>query len=59
MQSAFWFIMAFYAIISCVIFPFVGHLITGSNKGLEYGYLFGTAVSVFLWFAIGRRILRF
>ena len=59
MQSEFWFIMAFYAIVSCVIFPFVGHLITGSNKGLEGGYLLGTAVCVFLWFTMGRKILRF
>jgi hypothetical protein len=60
MQSAFWFIMAFYAIVSCFIFPFAGYLITGgSNKGMEYGYLLGTSVTVFLWFAMGRRILRF
>jgi hypothetical protein len=57
MQSKFWQIMFFYAVLSCFIAPGVGYFFMRSNKGLEMGYLLGTAISIMLWFGVGRKMV--
>jgi len=54
MFTEFWQVMFFYALLSCAIMPFIGHYINGSD-GLGQGYLVGTAVSLLLWFTVGKK----
>jgi hypothetical protein len=54
MFKDFWFVMAFYAILSCFIMPFIGYKIIGVN-GLGQGYVVGSIVSLLLWFTVGRK----
>lgn len=48
-------IMAFYAVITFVVGPFVGGLVLG-RKGIGHGYLIGGGLSLLLWHFYGRRI---
>lgn len=57
METMFWKIMFFYALLSCFIGPAVGYLLMRSNKGLEIGYFVGTAISILLWFKKGRTMI--
>lgn len=57
-NAQFWIVMATYAIISCFAFPFFGNLIMGGDKGLEYGFIAGLFFVAFLWFFIGKKLLR-
>jgi hypothetical protein len=54
MFKDFWFVMAFYAILSCFIMPFIGYKVRGVN-GLGQGYVIGSIVSLLLWFTVGRK----
>jgi hypothetical protein len=51
--------MLSYAVISCFAFPFIGNLLIGGDKGLEYGFLLGLPFVAFLWFFIGKKLLHF
>jgi hypothetical protein len=57
MKASFWTIMAFYAVLSCVIGPLVGQYFIPSKDGLEKGYLGGTLLSVVLWFMVGKKMV--
>ena len=46
--------MLFYAVLSCLVAPLGFYFFMHSNKGLEYGYLAGTALSLLLWFTVGK-----
>lgn len=50
----FWIVMVFYAILSCVVFPYVGYQLKGKS-GLGQGYVVGTALSLLLWFTVGKK----
>ena len=54
MADAFWQVMAFYALLSCVIGPLIGKHFKGP-EGLSEGYLAGTAISVLLWLTVGKK----
>ncbi len=57
MQTMFWQIMFFYALLSCFIGPLVGYMFMRSNRGLELGYFAGTAASLLLWMMVGRKMV--
>ena len=57
MKVSFWMVMAFYAVLSCVVGPLVGQYLIPSKDGLEKGYLGGTLLSVVLWFAVGKKMV--
>ncbi len=57
MKSSFWMVMAFYAVLSCFVGPYVGHYLLPTKEGLERGYLGGTLLSVLLWFAVGKKMV--
>lgn len=46
--------MLFYALLSCLIMPFLGQKLLGQS-GLEKGYIAGTIISLMLWFTVGRK----
>ncbi len=54
MMSQFWFVMFFYAILSCVVSPYIGYHLKG-NAGLGQGYVVGTVLSLMLWFTVGKK----
>lgn len=58
-NAQFWIIMLTYAVISCFAFPFIGSLILGGKKGLEYGFVAGLFFVAFLWFYIGKKLVHF
>ena len=54
MVDAFWQVMVFYALLSCVVGPLIGQHFKGPEV-LSEGYLAGTAVSVLLWLTVGKK----
>lgn len=54
MCKAFWQVMAFYALLSCVIAPMIGYKIKG-QQGLGQGYIIGTLISLGLWLTVGKK----
>jgi hypothetical protein len=50
----FWQIMLFYAVLSCLVAPMFAHFFMPTKRGLELGYLAGTALSLALWFTVGK-----
>lgn len=54
MCEAFWQVMAFYALLSCVIAPLIGYKMKGLH-GLGDGYVAGTIISIGLWFTVGKK----
>lgn len=54
MNSEFWKVMFFYALLSCVVGPLIGNHFKG-KEGVSQGYLFGTALSVGLWLTVGKK----
>ncbi len=55
-MDQFWFVMIFYAILSCVVAPYVGYHLKGKSKsGLGEGYVAGTVLSLMLWFTVGKK----
>jgi len=54
MFTEFWFVMLFYAILSCIIMPLIVCHFNGP-KGLGEGYVAGSLLSVVLWFAVGKK----
>lgn len=52
-------IMLFYAIISYVISPGLGYLITKNKDGITYGIIIGSIVSILLWFQYGQKLINF
>jgi hypothetical protein len=54
MNTVFWQVMAFYALLSCVIMPLIGYKIKG-EAGLGQGYIIGSLVSVGLWLTVGKK----
>jgi len=54
MCKAFWQVMAFYAVLSCVIAPLIGYHFKG-HQGLGQGYVAGSVVSVLLWLTVGKK----
>jgi hypothetical protein len=54
MNTIFWQIMAFYALLSCVIMPLIGYKIKG-EPGLGQGYVVGSIVCVLLWLTVGKK----
>ena len=55
-MNKFWQVMAFYAFLSCFLMPYLGNMFIG-HSGLENGYLLGTAVSIALWFVVGKKYI--
>jgi len=53
MYTEFWQVMAFYALLSCVIMPLIGYYFKGQS-GLGQGYVAGSAISVLLWLTVGK-----
>ncbi len=54
MSKTFWQVMAFYAVLSCVIAPIIGYKTKGLS-GLGDGYVIGTIISIGLWFTVGKK----
>ena len=54
MSKAFWQVMAFYALLSCVIAPLIGYKMKGQS-GLGEGYVAGSIISISLWFFVGKK----
>ena len=54
MNTVFWQVMAFYALLSCVIAPLIGYKMKGLS-GLGDGYVAGTIISIGLWFTVGKK----
>jgi len=54
MCKEFWQVMAFYAVLSCVIAPLIGYKIKGQD-GLGQGYIVGTLISLGLWLTVGKK----
>ena len=54
MCDAFWQVMAFYALLSCVIGPLIGKHFKGP-EGLGQGYVAGTVISLGLWLTVGKK----
>lgn len=57
--QSFFGIMAFYALLSCMIFPFLFY--SFGNKSLMnagHGFAVGSIVSIILWYTVGSKMLR-
>jgi len=54
MNKAFWQVMAFYALLSCVIAPLIGYKMKGQS-GLGQGYVAGSIISLGLWLTVGKK----
>ena len=54
MNTVFWQVMAFYALLSCVIAPLIGYTMRGQT-GLGGGYVAGSIICVGLWFTVGKK----
>ena len=51
-------IMAFYAILTYVIFPYIYFLyVEKTLKGAGKGFILGSVVSVLLWFSFGSKMV--
>ena len=57
MNTEFWQVMIFYAVLSCFIMPYLGYYIKGV-QGLGQGYIVGTIVSLILWFLVGKKMAK-
>ena len=58
-QSTFVGIMAFYAVLTYLIFPLVSYYaFQRSLESAGYGFVAGSIFSLFLWFAFGRAIVQ-
>ena len=55
-MNKFWQVMAFYAFLSCFLMPYLRNMFIG-HSGLENGYILGTAVSIALWFVVGKKYI--
>ena len=55
MNTMFWMIMFFYALLSCFIMPALGYYFMGTS-GLGNGYVVGTILSLILWFTVGKKM---
>ena len=55
MNTMFWMIMFFYALLSCFIMPYIGYYFMGVS-GQSNGYVLGTILSLILWFTAGKKI---
>lgn len=55
MNTTFWMIMFFYALLSCFIMPYIGYYFMGVS-GLSNGYVVGTILSLILWFTVGKKM---
>ena len=53
MNTVFWRVMAFYALLSCFIAPFIGYKLKGQS-GLGQGYVAGSIICVGLWLTVGK-----
>jgi hypothetical protein len=53
MSTSFWQVMAFYALLSCVIAPLIGYKMKGQS-GLGQGYVAGSIICVGLWLTVGK-----
>jgi len=54
MYTEFWQVMAFYALLACVIMPLIGYQLRGP-PGLGQGYVVGSIVSLGLWLTVGKK----
>jgi hypothetical protein len=54
MYTEFWQIMAFYALLSCVIMPLIGCYFRGPS-GLGQGYVVGSIITLGLWLTVGKK----
>lgn len=54
MNTVFWQVMVFYAVLSCVIAPLIGYKIKGQS-GLGQGYVAGSIICVVLWLTVGKK----
>ena len=50
------YIMIFYSLISYFIFPAIGYRYFDMKKGITYGMILGSLVSIFLWINYGQKI---
>jgi MFS-type transporter involved in bile tolerance (Atg22 family) len=57
MNTVFWQVMAFYALLSCVIAPLIGYKLKGQS-GLGQGYVVGSIICVGLWLTVGKKFTR-
>ncbi len=53
-MEVFWQVMAFYALLACVIMPLIGKHFKG-QEGLGQGYIAGSLISVGLWLTVGKK----
>ena len=53
MNTVFWQVMVFYALLSCVIAPLIGYKLKGQS-GLGQGYVAGSIICVGLWLTVGK-----
>ena len=54
MNKAFWQVMVFYALLTCVIAPLIGYKMKGQS-GLGGGYVAGSIICVGLWLTVGKK----
>jgi hypothetical protein len=52
-MEVFWQVMAFYALLACVIMPLIGRHFNG-QAGLGQGYVAGSIVCLGLWLTVGK-----
>jgi len=51
-------IMAFYAILSYVLMPVAFYYLIGKSlESAGYGFVFGSLVSIVLWFTVGSKMI--
>ena len=51
-------IMAFYVLISYILFPLIGYFIFGKTlQTAGHGFVIGSIVSIVLWYIYGRRLI--
>ena len=51
-------IMIFYSYITYFLFPVIGLYIKKNKEGITQGMIFGTVVSIFLWFKYGSKMVK-
>ena len=56
--NTFYSIMAFYAILSYIIFPFVFYQYKKTLESAGNGFIVGSIISVILWITYGSRLVK-
>jgi hypothetical protein len=56
--NTFYSIMAFYAIITYLVFPFAFYQYKNTLESAGTGFVFGSIISVILWFSYGSQMIK-